>query len=178
MSADEPSQIVIRYPVYVFVWITMICGALAAFATYLSLTAIESFAEVFWLIVAASLATFVALFSLPCTLTHHLADEEGLRIRMGLLINLKIPYDKIASVAPVEVDRGLLKNRLGIGVMHKQRANTVYVLSSFHDTVSVMTRDDIRTGLTRTPAGNVVFNVEAVGQVMDLMERMIAGEEV
>ena len=177
MSADKPSHVVIKYPIYLYVWITVICGAFAASAAYLSLTATEDFAETFWLIVAAALAAFVALFSLPCMLTHHIADEDGLRIRMGLLINLRLPYDAIESVAPVKVDRGLFRNRLGIGVMHKQRTNTVYVLSSFHDTVGVMMKDEIRTGLTRTPARSVVFNVDAVGQLIDLVDRMIPPEE-
>ena len=177
MSADEPSQVIIRYPVHLFVWITVICGALAVLAAYLSLTAIEDFAERFWLIAAAAIAVFVGLFSLPCMLTHHTADEDGLRIRMGLLINVRLPYDAIESVAPVKVDRGLFRNRLGIGVMHRQKTNTIYVLSSFHDTVSVAMKDEIRTGLTRTPARNVVFNVDAVGQLVDLVDRMIPPEE-
>ncbi|UCE91670.1 MAG: hypothetical protein JSV90_00475 [Methanobacteriota archaeon] len=177
MSADEPSQIVIRYPIHLFVWITIVCGILAIAALYLSLTATESFAEVFWLGVAAALAAFVALFSLPCMLTHHIADEEGLRIRMGLLVNLKLPYDGMASVAPVEVDRGLLRNRLGIGVMHRQRTDTLYVLSSFRDTVSVTMRAEVRTGLTRTPARIIVFNAEAGGQLMDLVDSRMASSE-
>ena len=177
MSADEPSHVVIKYPIHLFVWITIVCGALAASAAFLSLTAIEDFAETFWLIVAAVLAAFVALFSLPCVLTHHAADEDGLRIRMGLLINLRLPYDAIESVAPVKVDRGHLRNRLGIGVMHKQRTNTIYVLSSFQDTVSVTMKDEIRTGLTRTPARNVVFNVEMVGPLMDLLDGIITSED-
>lgn len=158
-------------------WITVICSALAAAAAYMSLTAMESFAEVFWLGVAVVLAAFVALFSLPCVLTHHTADEEGLRIRMGLLINVKISYRDIERVSLVEVDRGLLRNRLGIGVMHKQRTDTVYVLSSFRDTISITMKDDIRMGLTRTPARNIVLSVEAVGQLMDLLERMAPSEE-
>ena len=177
MTAERPSEIIIRYPRFLFAYVTGVCAALVAAALYLSVTALEDFAENFWLVVAVAIALFAAYFSVPSMFTHHTATEQGLRIRMGLLINAFIPYDSIASAAPIKVERGLLKNRIGIGVMHKQNTDTIYVLSSFQDTVIVNLRDELRAGVFGTRASHVVFNVDAMSQVLDLVDRMTAGEE-
>ncbi len=177
MTAEGPPETIIRYPRHMFAYVTVVCGALALGAMYLSLTALEAFATDFWLVVAVAIALFAALFSLPCMFTRHTADERGLRIRMGLLINAFIPYDSMLSVAPMKVEWGLLRNRLGIGVMHKQKTNTVFVLSSFQGAIRITLRHEVRLGLTRTPARHLVLNTDAPDLALDLMDVMIAKEE-
>jgi hypothetical protein len=67
--------------------------------------------------------------------TKHLLGAKGIRIRMGLLINVSVPYSWMKEVKETTVRSGGL--RIGIGVKYSPIMSTVFVTSSFMNLVSI-----------------------------------------
>ena len=144
---------------------------------YLALDAMEEFARTVWTVVAIGLVVLLAVFILPCMLTSHSLEGEGLHLRMGLLINTVIPYSAISEVGPDTVRRSVFTT--GIGVRHKEKSGTVFVTSSFSDFVSIRLNREFKVGRILGPSvGKAVISVKDVDGFLEQIARMSgAGEE-
>ncbi|HIH01965.1 TPA: hypothetical protein HA259_07875, partial [Thermoplasmata archaeon] len=123
------------------------------------------------------LAVLLAVFILPCMLTSHSLDGEGLRLRMGLLVNAVVPYSAIREVGPDTARRSVFTT--GIGVRHKERSGTIFVTSSFSDFVSIKLNRELKLGRILSPSvGKVVISVKDVDGFLERIAVMSGtGEE-
>ena len=148
-----------------------------ALCAYLAYDAMEEFARTVWAIVAVGLGLLLAVFILPCILTSHSLDGEGLHLRMGLLINAVVPYSAIREVGPDTARRSMFTT--GIGVRHKEKSDTIFVTSSFSDFVLIQLNRELKLGRVFSPSiGKVVISVKDIDGFLERIARMSgAGEE-
>ena len=99
MQAEKLETIRIDYAKRWFVVSSVVCVVAIVAALYLAVASLEDFTTAFWLIVAASVAVLLLLFPLPCIFTHHSAGERFLRLHMGLIMKIDIPYLAIRDVS-------------------------------------------------------------------------------
>ncbi|UCE44696.1 MAG: hypothetical protein JSU93_04600 [Methanobacteriota archaeon] len=148
------------------------CAAIVVAAAYLAATAVEDFTSTFWLIVAAAVLALLLAFPLPCIFTHHVAGERMLRLRMGLIMKVDIPYLAMREISRRDLSRGFLS--VGIGVRFKQKTGTVYVLSSFENTVALKLKEELKLRAWRPPVHEIILSVEDAEATIDLLSSRIA----
>ena len=148
-----------------------------ALCAYLAYDALEEFARTVWAIVAVGLGVLLAVFILPCLLTSHSLESEGLHLRMGFLINTVIPYYAIREVGPDTARRSVFTT--GIGVRHKEKSDTIFVTSSFSDFVMIQLNRELKLGRILSPSvGKVVMSVKDIDGFLERIASMSeAGEE-
>jgi hypothetical protein len=143
------------------------CGAAIVLALALAFTAMEDFTVVFWLVVAWSITALLALFPLPCVFTHHIAGERSLRLHMGFIMKLDVPYSAVRKVSAGEIRRGILS--VGIGVRYNDKTGTVFVVSSFDNIVSLELSEELRIRAWRPLVHHILFSVENAEETIELL---------
>jgi len=133
VSKNEPLRI--DYPKHWFVIMTIVFEAVAAWLFYTAYTNAPGLWRDAWIIISPVIGIFAALFLVPPMFTHHLAGAKGIRIRMGWLINITIPYAWIMEVKETSVPRGGL--RVGVGVRYFPISKALFVTSSFSSLVKL-----------------------------------------
>ncbi len=167
---------VIEYPKAWFGLGAVVCVAGIVSSAYLAYGSLEEFASTFWMMVGTAIAIFLVVFIVPCLATTHIAGEKGLHLRMGILINTTVPYAAIREIAPDAIRRGALT--VGIGVRHKQKLGTVFVVSSFKNLVNIRLNRDLRLGGLLAPTvGQIVLSVKDVDSFLSTVARMSGTEE-
>ena len=172
MQAEKLETVRIGYARRWFVIASTVCIVAIAVALYLAIQSLEDFTTAFWLIVAASITVLLILFPLPCVFTHHLAGERFLRLRMGLIMKVDIPYLAIREVSREDVVRGFLS--IGLGVRFKERAGAVYVVSSFDKIIALRLKKELKLRAWRPAVHEIVISVEDDEQAIDVLSRRIA----
>jgi hypothetical protein len=132
---SRTSVTTVDYPRHWFVIGTISLALLTVVDIYLEATAKEDFSRGLWILLLVVLTAFLFLFFIPPVFTKHLLGAKGIRIRMGLLINVSVPYSWIREVKETTVRSGGL--RIGIGVKYSPIMSTVFVTSSFMNLVSI-----------------------------------------
>ena len=154
----------------------VVCTVGIISSAYLAYGSLEAFTRTFWMIVGSALAIFLVVFIVPCLITTHVAGEKGLHLRMGILINATVPYDAIREIAPDAVRWGALT--VGIGVRHKQKQRTVFVVSSFKNLVIIRLNRDLRLGGMLGPTvSQIVLSVKDTDSFLSTVALMSGTEE-
>ena len=172
MQPEKLETVRIGYQRRWFIIGSAACAAIVVAAAYLAASAVEDFTSAFWLIVAAAVLALLLIFPLPCIFTHHVAGERMLRLRMGLIMKVDIPYLAIREVFRRDISRGFLS--VGIGVRFKQKTGTVYVVSSFDNTLALKLKEDLKLRAWRPPVHEIVLSVEDAEATIDLLSSRIA----
>ena len=176
MHAEKQPTVAVEYPKTSFTLGAIGCVAGLVLCAYLEATAIEEFARAFWVVAAAIFALLLTVFAIPCMITNHAAGTKGLHLRMGILINRTIPYDAIREVAPDTVRRGLLS--VGIGVRHREKLRTIFVVSSFKNLVVIKLNRELRLGGMLSPTvGQIVMSVKDIDSFLDTVSIMAEARE-
>lgn len=166
----------IGYPRAWFGLGAVVCTVGIISSAYLAYESLEAFTRTFWMIVGSAIAVFLVVFIVPCLITTHVAGEKGLHLRMGILINATVPYDAIREIAPDTIRWGALT--VGIGVRHKGKQRTVFVVSSFKNLVIIRLNRDLRLGGMLGPTvGQIVLSVKDVDSFLSTVARMSGTEE-
>jgi len=164
---------------YTRVWFglgAIVCTVGIISSIYLAYESLEEFTRAFWMIVGSALAIFMVVFIIPCLITTHAAGEKGLHLRMGILINATVPYDAIREIAPDTVRWGALT--VGIGVRHKQKQRTVFIVSTFKNLVIIRLNRDLKLGgLLGPTVGQIVLSVKDVDSFLSTVASMSGTEE-
>lgn len=167
---------VIEYPKIWFGLGAIVCTAGIVASAYLAHESLEEFSRTFWMIVVSAIAIFLVVFITPCLITTHIAGEKGLHLRMGILINATVPYAAIREIAPDTVRRGALT--VGIGVRHKEKLGTVFVVSSFRNLVTIRLNRELRLGgLLGPTVGQIVLSIKDVDSFLSTVALMSGTEE-
>ena len=175
MQPGKLETVTIGYARRWFAVTCAICAAAIVVALFLAIDSLEDFTTGFWLAVAASVAVFLILFPLPCMFTHHTAGERFLRLRMGLLMKVDIPYLAIREVSRTRVYRGFLS--VGLGVRFKPKTGVVHVVSSFDKVISLKMKSELKLRAWRPPIHEMVLSVDDVDTAIDFISRKLAPEE-
>ena len=93
MSPAKLEATRVDYPKQWFVLGTIGGAFDTAAIVYMGVSAKEDFGRAFWFGFAAVEGVLLFLFLVPSLLTHHLAGEKALRLRMGVLLDATVPYD-------------------------------------------------------------------------------------
>ena len=146
---------------------TALAGA-AAYSAWSALDSIEEFGRYFW--GGAAVLACILLFAifLPPLFTSHRLGARGIRVRMGLLIDVTVPYEWIVETRHASVKRGTLS--FGLGVKYSGASDTVYVLSTSSNLISVVL--DAKHGLggfMRPDVSQLVLSVKDPSTVMDVI---------
>ncbi len=174
--AKKQPTAAIGYPRVWFGLGAIVCTVGIISAVYLAYESLEEFTRTFWMIIGSALAIFMVVFIVPCLITTHVAGEKGLHLRMGILINATVPYDAIREIAPDTVWWGALT--VGIGVRHKQKQRTVYVVSTFKNLVIIRLNRDLKLGgLLGPTVGQIVLSVKDVDSFLSTVASMSGTEE-
>ena len=155
-----------------FVVSSAVCVVAIVTALYLAVASMEDFTTAFWLIVAASVAVLLLLFPLPCIFTHHSAGERFLRLHMGLIMKIDIPYLAIREASRRDIARGFLG--IGLGVRFKEKAGAVYVVSSFDRAIALTLKEELKLRAWRPSVHEIVISVEDDDEVIGMLSRRIA----
>ncbi len=110
---------------------------IAAMGTMLWLAAdsIEPFARTMWTACALLICVPLLFLFVPPIFTCHHVGEKGVRLRMGILINATIPFERIVNVSDAKVSFGSVM--VGIGVKYVHKKKLLFVTASFRDLVSI-----------------------------------------
>lgn len=174
--AKKQPTAAIGYPRMWFGLGAIVCTVGIISSVYLAYESLEEFTRTFWMIVGSALAIFMVVFIIPCLITTHVAGEKGLHLRMGILVNATVPYDAIREIAPDTVRWGALT--VGIGVRHKQKQRTVYVVSTFKNLVIIRLNRDLKLGgLLGPTVGQIVLSVKDVDSFLSTVASMSGTEE-
>jgi len=111
---------------------------------YLAIDAKEEFSRWFWVACAALVGGYLSALLVPPLFTSHQAGQKGLRLKMGLLMNMTIPYDNITDVREAALNLGGI--RVGIGVKFVPSKGLVYVTSSFGALLAVSLKEPVDMG--------------------------------
>lgn len=175
MQTEESETVRIDYAKRWFVVGCAVCLTGIAIAVFLSAISKEDFTTLFWLFVGASFAVLLLMFPLPCIFTHHVAYETYLRLRMGLVMRVDIPYLAMRSVSRAGIPKGFLS--VGVGVRFKAKTGTVYVLSSFDNVIALKLREELKLRAWRPPICEIILSVADAEETIDLISRKIASVE-
>jgi hypothetical protein len=176
MHAEKQPTIVVEYPKVSFGLGAAACVAGMALCAYLAYGSLEEFARTFWSVILTCLALFLTIFIVPCMITAHAAGEKGLHLRMGFLMNATVPYDAVREIGPDTTKRGVLS--MGIGVRHKEKLGTVFVVSSLKNLVAIKLNREVRLGGILGPAvGQIVLSVKDVDSFLNTIAIKSGAEE-
>ena len=172
MQAEKLETVRIGYAKRWFVVASAACVVAIVSALYLAIASLEDFTTTFWLIVVVSVTALLLLFPLPCVFTYHTAGERFLRLHMGLIMKIDIPYLAIREVSRKDIAKGFLG--VGLGVRFKDRSGAVYVVSSFDKAVSINLKEELKLRAWRPSVYEIVISVKDDDEVLDLLSRRIS----
>ncbi|HUU07360.1 MAG TPA: hypothetical protein VMW88_03005 [Thermoplasmata archaeon] len=174
--AKKQPTVAIEYPKVWFGLGAVVCTAGIVSSAYLAYESPEEFTRTFWMIAGSALAIFLVVFIIPSLITTHVAGEKGLHLRMGVLINATVPYAAIREIAPDTVKRGALT--VGIGVRHKEKQRTMFVVSSFKNLVIIRLNIDLKLGgLLGPTVAQIVLSVKDIDSFLSTVACMSGAEE-
>ena len=164
----------IDYPKHWFVVLTVIIEALIAYLFLAALLDPNSIWREFWLVLCPLVGGVTFVFLAPPVFTHHSIDSNGLRLRMGLLIDAMIPLSSIESAKQTATTRGGL--RIGIGARFFPIKGQLFVTSGFSNMVSLRLASPLSIGkLRKHKVEEVILNVSFPKGLMDALEKAGAG---
>lgn len=159
----------VDYPKHWFALGSIIYAILTVTLLYLGLDAKEDFGSAFWFVVAAVEGVLLFLFLVPSLLTTHLAGEKALRIHMGVLVDVSIPYAWINEVKETSVHRGGL--RVGVGVRYSPIPQILFVTSSFNGLVTMKLDGEHLMGrFLKRPVQEVVVSVVNAARLVEIVK--------
>lgn len=159
MPATAVDAVRIDYPKRWFALGAAIDAVALAAMVYLANDSVEQFARIMWSACAVLICVPLLFLFVPPLFTAHYIGEKGLRLRMGLLINITVPYKHIRAISDAKVTFGSVM--IGIGVKHVAKGKTLFVTASFKDLVSIRLDGPQQFGsLLRPSVENVVVTVK------------------
>jgi hypothetical protein len=173
-TKGEPTKI--EYPKHWFVILAILLWLVDLLAFCSAYVAEESDWRTSWLIITPLVAALIFLFFVPPMFTHHLVGDRGLLIRMGLLINLTVPYEWIVEVKETYVHRGGL--RIGVGVRYFPISKALFVTSSFSTLVKIrLDGEHAIGGVRKKRVEEIVLSVKSVNLFLDALTERALGQK-
>jgi hypothetical protein len=175
MAARAVPVVRVDYPKLWFVVGAAVLAAATAYAAWSASDSIEDFGMAFWTGAAAVTGTLMAAFFLPPLFTSHRLGAKGIRVRMGLLIDVTIPYEWVSEVRTTTVKRGAMS--FGLGVRYSGITATAFVLSNFTDLIALRLDTEHQLGgFLRPKVSQVVLSVkDPEGTMRVIRERSGSG---
>jgi len=172
MNARKTQPLRIDYPIHWFVILTIVFESVIVWLFFTAYANAADNWKVLWLVVSPLTGLLIGLFLVPPMLTHHLAGERSLRLRMGLLINETVPYSWIKEVKQTSVHRGGL--RVGIGVRYFHISRILFVTSAFSSLVTMKLDGQHDMGRFRKKqVEEIVISVRYASPVIDTLRGRI-----
>lgn len=175
MQSWKLATVRIGYAKRWFILGNVACAAMITLALSLALVAVEDFTVAFWLVVAVSVAALLILFPLPCIFTYHIAGERSLRLHMGLIMKVDVPYSIIREALRGEIRRGILS--VGIGVRYNDKTGTMFVVSSFDNIVLLKLGEELKVRAWRPLVHEIVFSVKDAEGTIELLSSKMKRDE-
>ncbi len=177
MNARKVEAARIDYPKHWFVIGTGLYVVLTAVLVYLGHSSKEDFGRTVWFTLAGLEGVLLFLFLVPSLITHHLAGEKALRLKMGVLLNATVPYIWIKDVKEASIHRGGI--RVGIGVRYSPIPKILFVTSSFGNLVRLkLDKEHLMGRLLKRPVEEIVVNVVNANAFIDEMRKKAGLEKV
>jgi hypothetical protein len=159
----------IDYPKHWFVMGTLGWAVATFVIFYLAETSKEDVVRDIWLIAGSAEGVLLGLFFIPPLFTHHLAGEKSLRLKMGLLIDVTVPYSWMKQVRETSVRWGGV--RVGIGVRYSSITRMLFVTTEFDDLVSIRLDGPHPMGrLLKRQVEELVLSVSFRPKLVDLVK--------
>lgn len=173
MAARAVPVVRVGYPKLWFVVGTVALAAATAYAAWSALVSIEDFGTMFWTGTAVVAGALMGLLFLPPIFTSHRLGAREVRLRMGLLMNVAVPYEWITEVRTTTVKRGTLS--FGLGVRYSSVMSTVFALSSTEGLIALrLDSDHDLGGFLRPRVSQVVLSVRDPEGVMSVIRERSA----
>jgi hypothetical protein len=159
----------IDYPKHWFVMGTIGWAVATSVLFYLAATSKEDVIRTIWLVAGSHVGVLLGLFFIPPLFTYHMAGEKSLRLKMGLLIDVTIPYSWMKQVKETSVRWGGV--RVGIGVRYSPITRMMFVTTSFDDLVSIRLDGPHAMGrLFKRQVEELVLSVSFRPKLVDLVK--------
>lgn len=159
MAARAVPVVRVDYPKPWFVVGAAALAAATAYSAWSASVSMEDFGVAFWTGAAVVTGVLMAAFFIPPLFTSHRLGAKGVRVRMGLLIDITVPYEWITDVRTTTVKRGALS--FGLGVKYSSAVATAFVLSTFTDLIALRLDSEHKLGgFLRPEVSQVVLSVK------------------
>jgi hypothetical protein len=159
----------VAYPKHWFVLLTIVCESILLYLFLTALLRADSVFREFWLVICPLIGACLFVLLVPPIVTSHTIDRDWLRLRMGLLIDERIPLKVISEVRETTTRRGGLK--VGVGVRYFPITRQLFVTSGFDNLVSLKLGTEVIVGrLRRNKVDEIVLNVNYSRGFMEALD--------
>ncbi len=170
MTAEKKEAIRISYPKHWFLMGTLMWALVTAVLGYIGFTSPTRATTLIWLTITGLVGILGFVFFVPPLFTSHWAGEKSLRFRMGLLVDIPIPYSWIREIRQTNVNWGGV--RVGIGARYSSLSKTLFVTSEFSNLVALRLDGPHQLGrILRMRPEQIVVSVDAPWKLIDLVRK-------